>query len=133
MNEEKNLQEEKEMLDKDLFLDCMRKLVKKMNQQEQLIQVLVDDLKMRNHEGVLYLRGERMYSTRDVTQRLRICERTMDRFRKSGELPFIMLHNKAYYKESDIITLIENTSKKIDRKAAGEFLAQAKVNLNINI
>ena len=121
------------MLDKDLFLDCMRKLVKKMNQQEQLIQVLVDDLKMRNHEGVLYLRGERMYSTRDVTQRLRICERTMDRIRKSGELPFIMLHNKAYYKESDIITLIENTSKKIDRKAAGEFLAQAKVNLNINI
>ena len=133
MDEEKNLQEEKEMLDKDLFLDCMRKLVKKMNQQEQLIQVLVDDLKMRNHEGVLYLRGERMYSTRDVTQRLRICERTMDRIRKSGELPFIMLHNKAYYKESDIITLIENTSKKIDRKAAGEFLAQAKVNLNINI
>lgn len=133
MDGEKNLQEEKEILDKDFFLECMRTLVKKMNQQGQMIQVLVDDLNMRSHEGALYLRGERMYSTREIIRRLHVSERTIERSRKSGELPFILLHNKAYYKESDIINMIQNNSKKIDKKAAGEFLAQAKVNLNINI
>ena len=54
-----NQQEGKEILDKDCFMECMRSIVKKMNQQEQMIKLLVDDLNMRHHEGVLYLRGER--------------------------------------------------------------------------
>lgn len=130
--DEKNRQEEKEVLDKNFFLECMRTVIKKMNQQEQMIQVLVDDLKMRNHEGVLYLRGERMYNTKDLIDRLHLSKRTLDRYRKSGDLPFILLHNKAYYKESDVANMIYKYSDRIDKKAASEFIAQAKVNLNIN-
>ena len=130
--DEKNLQEEKEVLDKDFFLECMRAVIKKMNQQEQLMQLLVDDMNMRNHEGVLYLRGERMYSTKDLMNRLHLGKRTLDRYRKSGNLPFILLHNKAYYKESDVVNMIHRYSYKLDKKAAGNFLAQAKVNININ-
>ena len=130
--DEKNLQEEKEVLDKDFFLECMRAVIKKMNQQEQLMQLLVDDMNMRNHEGVLYLRGERMYSTKDLMNRLHLGKRTLDRYRKSGNLPFILLHNKAYYKESDVVNMIHRYSNKLDKKAAGNFLAQAKVNININ-
>ena len=70
--DEKNLQEEKEVLDKDFFLECMRAVIKKINQQEQLMQLLVDDMNMRNHEGALYLRGERMYSTKDLMNRLHL-------------------------------------------------------------
>lgn len=130
--DEKNLQEEKEVLDKDFFLECMRTVIKKINQQEQLMQLLVDDMNMRNHEGVLYLRGERMYSTRDLMNRLHLSKRTLDRYRKSGDLPFILLHNKAYYKEGDVVNMIHRYSDKLDKKAAGDFLAQAKVNININ-
>lgn len=53
MEEMTNLQGEKEMLDKDSFMECMRSIVKKMNKQEQMIKLLVDDMNMRNHEGVL--------------------------------------------------------------------------------
>ena len=130
--DEKNLQEEKEVLDKDFFLECMRAVIKKMNQQEQLMQLLVDDMNMRNHEGSLYLRGERMYSTKDLMNRLHLSKRTLDRYRKSGDLPFILLHNKAYYKESDVVNMIHRYSDKLDKKAAGDFLTQAKVNININ-
>ena len=49
--------QQSEVLDKDFFLECMRSVVKRMQKQEQMIQVLVDDLRMRNHEGVLYLRS----------------------------------------------------------------------------
>ena len=130
--DEKNLQEEKEVLDKDFFLECMRTVIKKMNQQERLVQLLVDDMNMRNHKGVLYLRGERMYSTKDLMNRLHLSKRTLDRYRKSGDLPFILLHNKAYYKESDVVNMIHHYSDKLDKKATGDFLAQAKVNININ-
>lgn len=130
--DEKNLQEEKEVLDKNFFLECMRTVIKKMNQQEQLMQLLVDDMNMRNHEGTLYLRGERMYSTKDLMNRLHLGKRTLDRYRKSGNLPFILLHNKAYYKESDVVKMIHSYSDKLDKKAAGDFLTQAKVNINNN-
>ena len=132
MNGENNLQEEKETLDKELFLDCMRSIVKKMNHQEQLIKILVDDLNMRNHEGMLYLRGERMYNTGDLIDRLHICKRSISHYRKTGDLPYILLRNKAYYKESDVVSLVQHFSEKFDKKAAGDFLAQAKVNINNN-
>ena len=67
--------QQSEVLDRDFFLECMRSVVKRMQKQEQMIQVLVDDLRMRNHEGVLYLRGERMYSTQELANSLRVSTR----------------------------------------------------------
>ena len=110
----------------------MRTVIKKMHQQEQLMQQLVDAIIKQNHEGSLYLRGERMYSTKDLMNRLHLSKRTLDRYRKSGDLPFILLHNKAYYKESDVVKMIHRYSDKLDKKAAGDFLTQAKVNINNN-
>ena len=81
-----NVQGEKEMLDKDSFMECMRSIVKKMNRQEQMIKLLVDDMNMRNHKGVLYLRGERMYSTQELIDRLHICRRSITNYRKDGAL-----------------------------------------------
>ena len=127
-----NTEEGKETLDKDFFVDCMKSVVRKIQKQEQMIQLLVDDLKMRSHEGLLYLRGERMYSTKDLMNRLHLSKRTLDRYRKSGDLPFILLHNKAYYKESDVVKMIHRYSDKLDKKAAGDFLTQATVNINNN-
>ena len=50
------MDDEKDTLDKAFFVDCMKSVVRKMQRQEEMIQLLVDDLKIRNHEGVLYLR-----------------------------------------------------------------------------
>ena len=46
-------EEAKEVLDKEFFVDCMKSVVRKMQRQEQMIQLLVDDLKIRKHEGLL--------------------------------------------------------------------------------
>jgi len=93
--------QQSEVLDKDFFLECIRSVVKRMQKQEQMIQVLVDDLRMRNHKGVLYLRGERMYSTQELANSLRISRKTLMRYRNAGNLPYIILRNSAYYKETD--------------------------------
>ena len=123
-----NQQEEKEVLDKDCFMECMRSIVRKMNQQEKMIKLLVDDMNMRNHEGVLYLRGERMYSTQELIDRLHICRRSITNYRKDGELPYILLRNKAYHRESDVIRFIQENSDKVDKRWAEEFLTETTKN-----
>ena len=123
-----NQQEEKEVLDKDCFMECMRSIVRKMNQQEKMIKLLVDDMNMRNHEGVLYLRGERMYSTQELIDRLHICRRSITNYRKDGELPYILLRNKAYHRESDVIHFIQENSDKVDSRWAEEFLTETMKN-----
>ena len=130
MNETAQKQEnpQSETLDKDFFLDCMRSVVRKMQKQEQMIQILVDDLKMRNHEGLLFLRGERMYSTQELVNSLRICRKTLTRYRNTGELPYIILRNSAYYKENDVEKLITRYGNRLDKKAVAEFLANMNKN-----
>ena len=123
-----NQQEEKEVLDKDCFMECMRSIVRKMNQQERMIKLLVDDMNMRNHEGVLYLRGERMYSTQELIDKLHICRRSITNYRKDGELAYILLRNKAYHRESDVIRFIQENSDKVDKRWAGEFLTETSKN-----
>ena len=133
MEELTNLQGEKEMLDKDSFMECMRSIVKKMNRQEQMIKLLVDDMNMRNHEGVLYLRGERMYSTQELVNSLRVSRKTLMRYRNAGNLPYIILRNSAYYKESDVEKLITRYGNRLDKKAVAEFLANMNKNKNGDI
>ncbi|MBQ3768077.1 MAG: helix-turn-helix domain-containing protein [Prevotella sp.] len=123
-----NQQEEKEVLDKDCFMECMRSIVRKMNQQERMIKLLVDDMNMRNHEGILYLRGERMYSTQELIDKLHICRRSITNYRKDGELAYILLRNKAYHRESDVIRFIQENSDKVDKRWAEEFLTETSKN-----
>ena len=128
MESQLNQQEEKEVLDKDCFMECMRSIVRKMNQQEKMIKLLVDDMNMRNHEGILYLRGERMYSTQELIDKLHICRRSITNYRKDGELPYILLRNKAYHRESDVIRFIQENSDKVDKRWAEEFLTETSKN-----
>ena len=119
-------EESKEVLDKEFFLDCMKSVVRKMQRQEEMIQLLVDDLKIRNHEGLLYLRGERMYSTQELIDGLGVCRRTIHRYRKDGELPYIILRNAAYYKESDVIEIIKRYANTLDKKTIEAFMSSMK-------
>ena len=48
------------------------------------------------------LDGEELLDNQDVLQALKISERTLQRFRSSGELPYYTLHGKSYYKLSDL-------------------------------
>ncbi len=128
MEGQMNQQETKEMLDKDCFMECMRSIVRKMNQQEQMIKLLVDDMNMRSHEGILYLRGERIYSTQDLMDRLHICRRSISNYHKEGILPCILLRNKAYHRESDVVRFLETHSEKVSPKWAASFLDKTAKN-----
>ena len=112
-----------EPLDKETFVNCMQKMINHMGQQEQLLKILVDDLQERNKDGNLYLRGERLYNNRDLVKILKTSMRSLQRYRTKGLLPFMMLKNMSYYRESDVVKLLESDNDIVcDKKAVQVFL-----------
>jgi hypothetical protein len=101
----------------------MQKMINRMGQQEQLLKILVDDLQERIKDGNLYLRGERLYNNRDLVKILKTSMRSLQRYRTKGLLPFMMLRNMSYYKESDVVKLLESDNDIVcDKRAAQVFL-----------
>ena len=107
-----------EPLDKETFVYCMQKVMNRMGQQEKILNILVDDLQERSKDGILFLRGERLYNNKDLGKMLKMSIRTLQRHRTNGLLPYLMLRNKAYYKESDVVKLLESDADIICDKAA---------------
>lgn len=107
-----------EPLDKDTFVNCMQKMLNRLGQQEKMLKILVDDLQERDKDGHLYLRGERLYNNRDLGKILKMSTRSLQRYRTNGLLPYMMLRNKAYYRESDVVRLLESGADIICNKEA---------------
>lgn len=107
-----------EPLDRETFVNCMQKVMNRMGQQEKMLNILVDDLHERSKDGILFLRGERLYNNKDLGKMLKMSIRTLQRHRTNGLLPYLMLRNKAYYKESDVVKLLESDADIICDKAA---------------
>ncbi len=113
-------------IDTEIFENFVKTVTDKLTRQEQLIQILVDDLKDRNKDGKLYIRGERMYDSIELRKTLRMGKRTLQRYRSSGRLPYMKLQRTCYYRESDVVKLLEEEGKYFDQKSKDRFLASAK-------
>jgi hypothetical protein len=58
------------------------------------------------------LEGERLLDNQDVCQLLNVSKRTLQRYRSSGELPYQMIYQKTFYKESDVEAFIKSNFAK---------------------
>lgn len=97
-----------EPLDRETFVNCMQKVLNRMGQQEKMLKILLDDLQEQDKDGVLYIRGERLYDNQDLGKMLKMSIRTLQRYRTNGLLPYMMLRNKAHYKESDVVKFLQS-------------------------
>lgn len=59
------------------------------------------------------LGGEHFLTDQEVSQRLHISRRTLQEYRTTGILPYIMLGGKVLYKESDIEKALEKAYCKV--------------------
>ena len=53
-------------------------------------------------EAVTSLNGKQMLDSRDMRLMLKVCDRTLIRWRNSGKLPFFKLSGKIYFWASDV-------------------------------
>ena len=120
-------------LDREVFEKYMKAVTERLSRQEKMIQILIDDLKERNKEGKLYIRGERMYNSIELREMLLMGKRTLQRYRSSGQLPYMKLRRTCYYRESDVVRLLEEDGKYFDQRARDRFLESVKTEKGDNL
>lgn len=120
-------------LDREVFEKYMKAVTERLSRQEKMIQILIDDLKERNKEGRLYIRGERMYDSIELRKILLMGKRTLQRYRSSGQLPYMKLRRTCYYRESDVVRLLEEDGKYFDQRARDRFLTSVKTEKGDNL
>lgn len=120
-------------LDREVFEKYMKAVTEKLSRQEKMIQILIDDLRERSKEGKLYIRGERMYNSIELREMLLMGKRTLQRYRSSGQLPYMKLRRTCYYRESDVVRLLEEDGKYFDQRARDRFLESVKTEKGDNL
>ena len=80
--------------------------MERLDRQEQLLE----DIRQEQRTGhpaedpaaTKCLNGERLYDNQDLCMMLQVSKRSLQRYRSIGILPYLMLRQKTYYKESDV-------------------------------
>ena len=94
-----------EFLDIKTFEGWMRRIVERLDRQEDLIATLKGKQK-EPEEDVKLLDGERLLDNQDLCLLLQVSKRSLQRYRSIGVLPYVMLRHKTYYKESEVLRFI---------------------------
>lgn len=102
-----------EQLDKDTFVMWMERIMERFDRQES---VKAEEIPIRP-----MIDGIPLLDNQDVCQMLHVNKRTLQRYRASNALPFEMMLNKAWYRESDVLEFMklhfnDNFMRKRDKK-----------------
>ena len=82
-------------------------IVERLDRQEQLLEEIRQHQRMmpqveENAGDEKWYKGERLYDNQDLCMMLQVSKRSLQRYRSIGILPYLMLRQKTYYKESDV-------------------------------
>lgn len=64
------------------------------------------------------LGGERFFTDKEVSARLKVSRRTLQDYRNEGQVPYIQLGGKIFYRESDIEKMLLNGYRSAYRQTA---------------
>lgn len=91
-------------ISKEDFEAWMERIMYRFDKQDKTLDKMS---KKRN-----MLEGEVLFDNQDLCQLLHVSKRTIQRYRSTGDLPFHKVHQKTYYKESDVHTFIRECFNK---------------------
>ena len=81
-------------------------IMERLDRQEQMLEDIRYNQRTEppaeNPAETKCLNGERLYDNQDLCMMLQVSKRSLQRYRSIGILPYMMLRQKTYYKESDV-------------------------------
>ncbi|MCB6981490.1 helix-turn-helix domain-containing protein, partial [Bacteroides uniformis] len=95
-----------ELLTRNNFESWMRKLMERIDRQDELLLSLQPSGKAPNP-----IERIRMFDNQDLCMLLQISKRTLQRYRSIGALPYKTLGKKTYYSEEDVLTFLSGHVK----------------------
>lgn len=72
------------------------------------------------------LNGERLYDNQDLCMMLQVSKRSLQRYRSIGILPYMMLRQKTYYKESDVERFLSEHLDEIQKERIADYKARIR-------
>ncbi len=85
-------------IDRDDFTAWMERIMDRFDMQDKKID------RMITHHNCFD--GEKLLDNQDLMLFLKVSAKTLQRYRKKGILPYLMLDGRCYYRESDVHKLI---------------------------
>lgn len=105
-------------------------IMERLDRQEQLLE---DIRQNRCAEppaeataGTNILNGERLYDNQDLCMMLQVSKRSLQRYRSIGILPYMMLRQKTYYKESDVERFLSEHLDEIQKERIADYKARIR-------
>jgi len=88
-------------IDRMEFLAWMERLITRLD-------MVVDNIN-ELHKNRNAIDGEELLDNQDILQMLKISNRSLQRYRSNGKLPYYTISGKLYYKLSDVHQLIRDS------------------------
>ena len=95
-----------ELLTRNNFENWMRKLMERLDWQDELLLSLQPSGKAPNP-----LESIKMFDNQDLCMLLQISKRTLQRYHSIGALPYKTLGKKTYYSEEDVLKFLSEHVK----------------------
>ena len=70
--------------------------------------------------------GERLYDNQDLCLMLQVSKRSLQRYRTLGILPYLMLRQKTYYKESDVEKFLAEHIDSFQKEKMADYKARIR-------
>lgn len=105
-------------------------IMERLDRQEQLLEDIRHNQRTEhpaeNAETAKRLNGERLYDNQDLCMMLQVSKRSLQRYRSIGILPYMMLRQKTYYKESDVERFLSEHLDEIQKERIADYKARIK-------
>lgn len=105
-------------------------IMEQLDRQEQLLEDIRQNRcaepPAENAETAKRLNGERLYDNQDLCMMLQVSKRSLQRYRSIGILPYMMLRQKTYYKESDVERFLSEHLDEIQKERIADYKARIR-------
>ncbi len=105
-------------------------IMERLDRQEQLLEDIRHKQRAEQpaevSERTKMLNGERLYDNQDLCLMLQVSKRSLQRYRSIGILPYLMLRQKSYYKESDVNKFLSEHLDEINKDRVEAYKARIK-------
>jgi len=110
-----------ELLTRNNFENWMQKVMERLDRQDEMLLSMQPSGKAPNP-----MEGIRLFDNQDLCILLQISKRTLQRYRSIGILPYLMLRQKTYYKESDVERFLSEHLEELSKEQIRAYKARIR-------
>ena len=110
-----------ELLTRNNFENWMQKVMERLDRQDEMLLSMQPSGKAPNP-----MDGIRLFDNQDLCILLQISKRTLQRYRSIGILPYLMLRQKTYYKESDVERFLSEHLEELSKEQIRAYKARIR-------